>query len=102
MDKGWPFYFRFFRKPDEDLAVFKQIIKDALNEAQSADDMRQLKQKMAMVESRAEEILIKNYRWNHHQLGIYLFAGIILTLSYGSLKLAEIFIKYWETTIFFF
>ncbi len=101
MNKGWPHYFKFFRRPNEDLAVFREVIEEAISEAGSADDIRQIKQKVAIEATKVDEIIQKNYYRNIYQSGLYLDILSKVAYAYGLVRLAVYFKNQFEAIFFF-
>ncbi|MGM0439174.1 MAG: hypothetical protein ACQEP3_01915 [Patescibacteria group bacterium] len=87
MKEGWPTNIRFFRMPDEDLEVFNQIINEAISEAKEATEVTQIKQKIAVIESKPEKVIYKNYNWNTFQSGFYFLLLSRILIGYGVFNL---------------
>lgn len=87
LTEGWPFYFSFFKKPTYDLKSFNEIVEEAIEESRKAVDVKQIKQKIAISETKVEEIILKNYKYNTKQLGFYIFAASRFVFGYAIVNL---------------
>ena len=87
LTEGWPFYFPFFKKPTYDLEAFNEIVEEAIEESQKAVDVKQIKQKIAISETRVEDIILRSYKYNINQPGFYLFMVSKFVFGYAIINL---------------
>jgi len=71
MDKGWPYCIKALKMPTEDLEEFYKTVQGAIKEAESAEEISQIKQKIALECTEYEKVIYKNYTWNPKQRGFY-------------------------------